>query len=567
MLAYCSAAFSKTVDQSAAALLATRFLQAKGVPAAGGLTLSYTQCLGGATKVPLYFVYTCAGGGFVLVGADDELLPPVLAWSPTDSFVANAIPPHIASWLDHYTRDAAWQLAHSNLAKRYTAQWQQLKAANAAAEKATLVTPLLACTWNQNGYYNIRCPYDTISKKYALTGCVATAMAQIMRFWQWPAAGIGFHAYIDSAYGLLWADFSRSNYNWNKMPNAMGRTDTPIAQLMYDAGVSVDMDYGVTSSSAYVLAENCPIRNNAQFALVNYFCYQPSMRDVFRVDYNDQDWINVIEQELNAGRPMMYSGTNDSEGHSFIADGYDAQNRIHFNWGWGGAYNGYFTVESIAPDSISFMQQNSLLMGIQPDRTRALVMANAIEATDLVRQNSQFQVVSKVINVNQAAYSGNVTLMITGDYFPFFSDSQLVAISALNSGDSFALNLNLSGLPSGSYHAQLFYRNSSGGLLPVDSTADFSQVYPLEVFGSASSPMTVVLIPNPAATYCYITLKDPGASSYAVYDEAGATVAGGNVGPQQAVIPVPVGFLRDGVYVVKVMMTQGVAQQKLVVKH
>lgn len=235
------------------------------------------------------------------------------------------------------------------------------------------VLPLIKTVWDQNAYdyinypsttsgisgsYNGYCPMSYVSyPQRTLTGCVATAMAQIMKFWNYPARGNGYHSYTPSNkdFGTQVVDFSTTAYQWNLMPDSLTLNSTAaqtnaVATLMYHCGVAVNMDYRL-SSGAGSIATMYGAYPSAQYALMNNFGYSNVVYYTRTGNFTDPQWINLLETEISAGRPVMYDGhdTAKSYGHCFVADGYDANNYIHFNWGWSGYCNGYFQINALNP--------------------------------------------------------------------------------------------------------------------------------------------------------------------------------------------------------------------------
>jgi hypothetical protein len=345
------------------------------------------------------------------------------------------------------------------------------------------------------------------------------------------------------------------------MPGAASFANPAIATIMYHAGVSVNMDYGVQASTSYVLANNCPIRYNAQFALENYFCYQHGIRGLYRQDFTESAWIQLVQDELLAGRPVIYNGTNDSEGHSFIADGFDAENRFHFNWGWGGSWNGYYSVDSLTPDGISFMKTNTVLTGIQPDRARSLIMAGNTLASDQVYSYRPIALSSRILNTGTTAYSGNVTAVLTGDDYPYFSQSVTLPGISLASGDSSSLLFAFAGMGPGAYHVQLWYNSKL-----VDSTAEFQNNDAVMIYGDSLSTACTVF-PNPAYDYAYVSLNQSGATGYQIMSLSGRTVSQGHIAADAPVLALPVRFLEAGMYLVDIETIAGPQHLKVCVAH
>ena len=243
------------------------------------------------------------------MAADNSVLP-ILGYSTDGHFDAEDIPSNMAAWLATY-RDAVSDIAAGANERAYPTMegaWQQLLDAEpVAASREVVVGPLLSTTWSQSPYYNNLCP-GTGSNK-AVTGCVATAMGQIMRYWQWPLQGHGHHSYVANYaqygyadYGTQYADFGSATYNYNAMPNALTSNSSSIqvgqiAQLLYHCGVSVNMMYGPNASGAN--SENVPA------AMQNYFGYKSS---TFQYKNGESAWVNGLKAQLNADRPVCIKG-------------------------------------------------------------------------------------------------------------------------------------------------------------------------------------------------------------------------------------------------------------------
>ncbi|HKC67765.1 MAG TPA: C10 family peptidase, partial [Bacteroidia bacterium] len=237
------------------------------------------------------------------------------------------------------------------------------------------VTPLVKTTWDQSPYYNAMCPGTGNNK--AVTGCVATAMAQIMRFWNYPAHGTGSSSYCDCTSGgfsvqngTLTANYGATTYSWTAMPLNVTSTNNAVATLMYQCGVSVDMDYSPSGSGAYVIASDNAIC--AQTSYTNYFSYDPTtIQGLSKSNYADAAWTTLLINELNIGRPLQYAGDDASQGgHTWVCDGYDVSNNFHMNWGWSGQDNGYFTLTNLTTTGgFNPIQNQQALIGIKPMAT------------------------------------------------------------------------------------------------------------------------------------------------------------------------------------------------------
>ena len=324
-----------------------------------------------------FFIFNnTAGKGYVIMAADD-CVTPILGYSYENNFEEGELPPNFKAWLDGYAAQIDEATAMKlNATEEIRGDWECLRLGKTLpikSEKA--VGPLVQAKWNQAPYYNDQCPYDYNVNQRAVTGCVATAMAQIMKYWSYPEHGYGNHSYVPSShpeYGTQYVDFSATNYQWSSMPNSVTSTNNAVATLMYHCGVSVDMMYGTTvypdaGSAAYIIDQGGN-HASAETALKTYFDYKSTLHGVRKNDYADSRWIEVLKNELDNGRPMLYGGFSNSGGHAFVCDGYNNSDYFHFNWGWGGNYNDYFYINSLNPGSHTYSQSQQALIGIEPNQ-------------------------------------------------------------------------------------------------------------------------------------------------------------------------------------------------------
>jgi hypothetical protein len=293
--------------------------------------------------VTLFYIFELKDGGWVLVAADDAS-EPILAYCDSGSFEYPVSSPEARYWLETYEDQLleAARRRQSNAEKLLL--WNEIRAGNFTRWESTRdVSPLLNTNWNQDTYYNAYCPLDYYGPGgHAYAGCTATAMGQVMKKWNYPPQGTISHSYLENTYGTLYANFGATTYNWAIMPPSLSGFNAAVATLLFHCGVSVDMDYGPYSSAALVYTND---------AMEVFFGYDPAAQWAMRSNYSDSDWINLMKADLNAGRPIIYQGYNSSQlnGHSFVMDGFSAGNYFHFNWGWGGLYNGNFLLNSLIP--------------------------------------------------------------------------------------------------------------------------------------------------------------------------------------------------------------------------
>lgn len=333
-------------------------------------------CVSPSEWTELYVFTPVDGEGFVVVSADD-CVRPLLAYSLTGSFPVADMPEHVAAWIDGYRREIADLVKQGAVpSARVQALWQNPK----NGEGLTPVDPLMSTTWNQAPLYNAMCPYSYTDSAYAVTGCVATAQAQVMKYWNHPAQGHGSHSYVSANFGFLNVDYDTA-YQWSLMPDHLDWSSSAdeihaVAQLMYHVGVAVEMGYGVGSSGAYTLSYaqygmNLP---STERSLREHFGYNPMLEGRVKALYSDAMWKYMLRDEIFHARPVIYSGQDESGGHAFVLDGYDSLSMFHVNWGWGGAYDGYYTVDSLSPGAggiggnatYTFNMQNAALFGVRP---------------------------------------------------------------------------------------------------------------------------------------------------------------------------------------------------------
>ena len=369
MMLVAEVTMAETVDAGRAHQAATTFLNNNGAQTIGLTNVTSTI---GFSNV---FVFTTENS-FVLIAADDRVQP-ILGYSLTGRFDIKNMPDNKRAWIEGYSNEIQYAIEHQTRASTEVAQqWHDLVEGTPNTGKATtVVAPLMQTKWNQDYPYNMLCPGGSV------TGCVATAMAQIMKYWNYPEHGIGSHSYTHATYGVLSADFQSTTYNWTNMTNTYHNSSTyaqklAVATLMYHCGVSVNMNYSPDASSAgsAVVAE----------ALKNYFNYSSETAYYTRSEYNDNVWISMLKADLDLGRPIWYSGTGSGGGHAFVFDGYNSNNYFHVNWGWGGTCNEYYVINNLNPGpggtgsgayGIYNNEQNAVL-GIRPSECTANAPTN-----------------------------------------------------------------------------------------------------------------------------------------------------------------------------------------------
>jgi len=379
-------------------------------------------------ETPVFYVFNNEGGGFIIVSGDD-CVKPVLGYSETGSFDPNNIPPNATAWLEGYKEQISYAIENDVAStKEIQSEWNALEtgARQNAPASTQAVAPLIQTQWNQNSPYNNKCPADVnASSGHVYTGCVATAMAQVMKYWNYPTIGTGSHSYNNAKYGTLSANFGNTIYDWNNMPNQLTSLSSSVeinavATLMFHCGVSVDTDYKVNGSGAFA--------QDITIALPTYFDYKSTL--LKRMDYsNPTQWINLLKAEINAARPALYSGIDTTYGsYEFVCDGYDDNNNFHFNWGWSGSGDGYFTVDNLNPASYHFNASQIVIIGIEP--------ANGSPETTWYIGNPIPTDVAATFTYNSGTLTISGIGAVQSDYViaPWYSEKDNIKTIIINSG-------------------------------------------------------------------------------------------------------------------------------------
>lgn len=298
------------------------------------------------------YAFDLLGGGSIAIAADDEMAP-VFYYSLRHRLTVPGVPAAkeiMESFADVIARlqderDRRSGSAHPLWASLTAlGESKEIALEGPAARLSGPKGPLLTSTWDQYSPYNNKCPQDQGQR--SMVGCVATAMAQIMRYWQHPERGTGKHCYY-WALGKIapCADFGSTTYDWANMPDQASPFDLPavrdaVSTLSYHCGVAVDMDYSPSGSAAW--------HYNAALAFPKYFGYEPTRFVGQMGGVTVQEWYEIMCDQIDKGQPVLY-GTVD---HEFVLDGYDSPNLVHLNLGWGGHEDGWYTIDSFYSDPL-----------------------------------------------------------------------------------------------------------------------------------------------------------------------------------------------------------------------
>ena len=389
----------------------------------------------------LYIFNQADNGGFVIVSADDNAVT-ILGYSDEGTFNSTHIPANVQWWLDYYAERVAKAQPASNKAKR------------APKGDKTPVLPLLrGINWSQDAPYYDMCPIDQWKGERSASGCVATAGAQIMRYWKWPVQGQGSHSYtwhncikrdrdkdcMAARDTVLSADFGATVYDWDNMLGHYNGDETEeqnhaVAELMYHVGVASEMGYSSLGSGTGT--------DDLGKALVNYFGYKNTAR--YYSQYDDPTLTHsrlatMFEAELQAGRPITMGGANDHSAHEFVCDGINEDGLFHINWGWGGYYNGYFALTALNPDGqgiggseegLGYSKHIDCVIGIEPERNPIHVTSIAMSQKSASLKIRESIDLSAAVAPNDATNTSVEWKSTNKDIVDVSSSGKVIGVSA-----------------------------------------------------------------------------------------------------------------------------------------
>ena len=442
-----------------------------------------------------YLMQNERGEGFVIVASDDRAMP-VLGYSDHGTIDAATMPDNFRMWLQIYEEEiSAAVQAQLPQSAETAAQWAALSAGTSLPARATTaVSPLLSTTWDQGSPYNSLCPGSGWNK--CPTGCVATAMAQVMKYWSYPQKGCGSHSYTCTSYNnqTLSADFGNTTYNWSSMPNNVTSSNTAVATLMFHCGVAVEMQYTTSGSGAQTLD---PYGNNypsAEAAFKCYFGYNSTLKGKRKDGFDESEWINMLKVELDAGRPVMYSGFDEdlTDGHAFVCDGYNSSNYFHFNWGWSGSNDGYFAVSSLNPGSggwgsthYDFSYAQQALFGVEPPVLVINSNYSLTPSSTTIQHSTRPTFSVNYKNRTNSAFNGELQLVLVNSYGQV---AQVIGQTSASVGAGSTSNISFSDIITatpGDYQLVLQYK------------ANNATTWTYAGIGNAANLLNVTVVLNP----------------------------------------------------------------------
>lgn len=488
---------AREISTDQARQTATRFWQS--APATrGGATPSWqlvrdseSSATRSSGAAPAYYVFdNTAGPGFVIVAGDDVAMP-VLGYSFDSEFPSGSLPSNLQAWLDgiRETVNKA-RTAGLKAESSVTQAWASTRSGNTVVKLETAL-------WNQDGPYNWLCP--TYQENRTYTGCTATAMAIAIRYHQWPERGTGsLPAYTTTSYGISVPTLTLGHaYDWANMKlkyafSYQGTTDyeyteftqteaTAVATLMRDCAILLRSDFGPEGSSG-----TSAFSSDIPDLLINHLGYDRQTRWLSRISYSTREWNELLQNELDNDRPIIYSGYNSQSGHAFILDGYTDTNYYSVNWGWSGYCNGYFLLTALDPEgqgiggSNHYNDGQNAIVGIQPDAGNEPVTElrffeyddtekgrtyNGISIEGNIAQGETVWIHAGAIgNFGSTVFSGRCQLAVTDREGQVIHSITQGRVDGYNPGAGFTMNapfeINMTFLPG--YRIRALYISDTG---------------------------------------------------------------------------------------------------------
>lgn len=356
-----------------------------------------TRSIGAAESEyqPAYYLFAGERGGYAIIAATERAYP-LLGYSESGKIDPKDLPCGLRMMLDIYAEQIN------------TARALDIRPTTTRADVepgSIVVEPLLGdIMWDQMA------PFNGMTPGHAPTGCVATATAQIMRYWKYPDHAVGTHGYMSKSYGYLSHDY---NYriDWDDMPVAPNGTpdnkidakpNPTIARFMYGLGVAFDMNYSQQGSGT--------THDKVVPALIRHYGYTKDIKRITAQEAGSQ-WSSIIKRELDARHPVLHGGTGKGGGHSFVCDGYTTDDLFHFNWGWSGVSNGWYKLNALVPDVLGtgggagggYNENRDIVINIAPP---ARILGENTDNSNVAEDDEQIDEDESTIIDNDVPYSG-----------------------------------------------------------------------------------------------------------------------------------------------------------------
>lgn len=457
----------------------------------------------------MVYVFAVKNNGFTIIAGDDRVAP-ILGYSykGDTKLTAENLPPQLKGMLDYYSSvvDDVVAQPEPNAITSTQKEWELLISNKKSENQFTVTSPvnvpsLIKAKWDQGEPYNKFCPSYSNGDK-SVVGCVATAMAMIMHYHQYPERGTGFHSYQHSKFGTISANFSNFTYNWSAMPNSISTNSSStsidqVARISYHCGVALEMLYdigenGGSSTSSQKIPD----------ALTTYFGYEKDgTRYYSKSNYSDSEWRQMLQNELTNNRPISYRGSGQGGGHAFVLDGFTG-NFFSINWGWSGAYNGNFLLSNLVPDGTGIgggagsYNENQGAIFIKPPvsggggtdpSTNANIQINTTTsiAPNPIISNGSVTITTNVANRANLVFTGSLCVAMfnsTGEFLDYIEIKDNISLQpnyTFTNPITFKKN-NLFGIPAGTYFFGVYFK-PTGGEWQIASKGQFNNFVSADV--------------------------------------------------------------------------------------
>ena len=449
------------VDVQTAKSLGVKFMKANTAMKSASAELTYTAYADNGQAA--FYVFAMLPKGFVIVSADDRARP-ILGYSYESNFTPQ-LPDGLMTFFDNYKAGFSQMYANNDeRTAEAVADWTSLEKTGhlSASKNDRSVEPLMASLWNQTDLYNNMAPLDpnSVFSGHCKAGCVANAMSQIMRYWEWPRHGQGGHGYDASSYygdyGWQEANFEEATYRFELMPNFLDFASPQaevdaVALLEYHAGVSVDMGYGPNASGAY--------SENVGPGMQEYFRYSPEWEHRYKQSGAGTQWRNDLRANLDAGMPLYYASNGDAGGHAYVIDGYDTNNMFHLNWGWAGFDNGWYAIDGFYLTFYSFPWQHNAVFNLHPVDE----YYDAPKAVENINAHAYFDHGAVELTFNPVYETRNGTALSKIDTIVIMRDGEVVeTMTDVTDEEIYFDDHDEYGLENGTYYYTVYSVNAAG---------------------------------------------------------------------------------------------------------
>ena len=372
-----------TLDAPSAQARAYQFLASHSVAKlnAGNSTLSLSHVESSAvnSRCADYYVFNSTDGKAFVIVAGDDRAEEILGYGE-GSIDMTDLPCNLQWWLDQYKEQIEFLIANPD------EKVEKASAPRRDSDGQLVITPMLTCNWSQSEPYYNMCPLSNGER--CVTGCVATAMAQVMYYWRYPDRTNGVSGYWCRSLGTMLSGLPATTFEWDDMLDSYAGKYTKaqgdaVAKLMRYCGQSCNMGYSPDGSGAYT---------SQQLSGMKKFGYSNNAKDVTRSswwyeNYTTAEWEALIKAELDARRPILYSANDiNAGGHAFVCDGYDNTGMFHFNFGWYGTCDGWYTSSALNMthrdgEELHFNYDHEMLTGVEPS-SYCVIMADGLASPD-----------------------------------------------------------------------------------------------------------------------------------------------------------------------------------------